>query len=111
MRAGELRNRIQLQAEVVSRAADGEERRSWATVARVWAAVEPATGSERWTQGLDQRLVERMARIRIRYRAGITEKMQIVFGMRTFDIQSVAETRSERRELVLTCVEVAPDDG
>jgi len=105
MQAGDLRQRITIQ-EAADPAQDtyGAEIEVWADVATVWAAVEPLTGREFFdAQAMN---AETTTRIRIRYREGIVPEMRVSWGDHIYDIQSVIESESGRRELHLMCTEL-----
>lgn len=104
MRAGELHNRVTIQSKTVTQNTFGEEVIVWAAVATVWAAVEPLLGREYLAGRLLE--AEQTTRIRIRYRAGVAPEMRVIWDAHIYDIQSVQEVRSERRELVLMCKEI-----
>jgi len=108
MRAGQLRNRVEIQEKSVSRDEYGAEVVTWVEVATVWASVEPVSGSERWIGGLDQTIAERTTRIRIRYMSGIDATMRVVFGDLVYDIEQVIQPWMRGRELQLICREVNP---
>ena len=104
MRIGDLRHRVTIEKKIVTIDAYGDEVVSWAEVATVWAAVEPLSGRE----FLEGRRLENEInhRIRIRYREGLTPSMRVVWGPRAFDIESVIERESRRREMWLMCREI-----
>jgi SPP1 family predicted phage head-tail adaptor len=79
---------------------------SWGTYAVRWAAVEPLTGREYFTAQQMQATVT--TRIRLRYWAnhGISPKMRVAWDGRLFEIDSVQEVKSGRRELHLMCTEI-----
>lgn len=103
MDAGRLDKRITIQSVAVTRNAIGEPIQSWADVATVWAAVEPVQGREFWEQ--QQVQSEVTTRIRIRYRAGITAAMRVVYGSRLLNIRSVIDPKERHDELQLMCSE------
>lgn len=111
MRAGQLRHRISIQAPQETFDDAGAIVIAWSEIAAMWASVEPATGAERWVQNMDQRVAERAARIRLRYRDDVTinERCRVVWGSHTYDVLSVADQMGRERELVLTCSEVNAD--
>jgi len=104
VKIGELRHRVTIQEKVVTVDAYGGEVITWSTVATVWAAVEPLWGRE-FLEGRRQEN-EISTRIRIRYREGLTPSMRVVWGFRAFDIESVIERESRRREIWLMCREL-----
>jgi SPP1 family predicted phage head-tail adaptor len=104
MRAGDLRNRVELQEKQVTKSARGAELVTWTTVAHLWAAIDPLSGRE----SLDgkQEQSEIIHRMRIRYRPETVAVNRIKWGARLFDIQAVTHTQERRRETVLTLREV-----
>src|SRR5918992_2353622 len=103
MRAGTLKDRVTLQQNTPTQDAGGAPVDSWADVATVWAAIEPLTGREFFDAA---RVVADVThRLRIRYRADVTEKMRAIQGSRTFDISAVLEV-GRRRELHLMAREI-----
>jgi SPP1 family predicted phage head-tail adaptor len=111
MRAGQLNQRVTIQEQCIARDSYGAETVTWKDLATVWAEVVPSAGGERWLQGLEQRIAERVTRIRMRYRGDVTEKMQILFGAQVFDVQQMSHSQTGHRELVLLCHEVNPAEA
>jgi SPP1 family predicted phage head-tail adaptor len=105
MRAGKLRHRVTIQEDQgTTQDSLGQEIEDWQDVATVWAAVEPLQGRE--FLEAKQLQAEVTTRIRIRYRSGIEPEMRVVWGDHTYDVISVIETESRRREIELMCMEV-----
>lgn len=104
MRAGELRHRITIQQKTVVRDTYGGETVTWTNTATVWAAVEPLSGREYFSAQQVQAEVNH--RIRIRYRAGITTTMRVLWGTRVFDILAIINLQERGREIHLMCKEV-----
>lgn len=107
MEIGDLRHRITLEQRTATKDDFGGEVITWATWAEAWAAIEPLQGRE----FLDGRRLEAeiSTRIRIRYRPGVVPGMRITWGDHVYDIQSVIEHESRRRELRIMCRELGPD--
>lgn len=104
MRAGDLRNRIELQGKTVATSSRGAEVIAWTCLAVLWASVEPMTGREFMEQKQEQGEIN--LRIRIRYRPDTKPAMRVKWGDRVFDIQSVTNTGERQRETVLFVREV-----
>lgn len=104
MQAGKLRHRVVLKTASETQNSFGELTRTYATLATVWAAVEPLSGREY----LDARQIEAAVdtRIRIRYRSDVTSRTQVTWNSHTYDIQSVITDPTNARELQLMCREV-----
>ncbi len=104
MRGGKLRRVVTIQAPTVAQTGTGNPRPSWATfAANVFARIEESSGKEQIQAG--QVNPQRPATIYIRYLAGVTSGMRVMYGARTFEITSVINVNERNRELDLTCVE------
>lgn len=105
MQAGRLRERLTIQEESVTRAASGEEIRTWDTVATVWGQVLPGTPNERFLAAAGQRVAEVSHTVRIRHRAGITPKMRILWGVRILEILGVVDPDGRQSTTLMVCSE------
>ncbi len=74
---------------------------TWAPLFTCWAAVEPLTGREFIAAQAAVR--EITARVKMRYRPGVTAADRIVHDGTTYSVTSVADVHSSRRELHLMC--------
>lgn len=107
MRTGELRHRIIIQEEsFLKTPGTGEKISSWTDVCTVWAAVEPVSGRE-YFLSLETHS-EQVVRVRIRYRAGITSDMRVIFDENAMYVQSVINPENRNRELELMCIKNLP---
>lgn len=104
MQAGQLRHRVVIEHNTPTQDIYGQPIESWGALATVWGAVEPLAGAEFFSAQQFQAEVD--TRIRIRYRTGITPKMRVMWSDRIFEIDTVIEPKSQRRELHLMCTEV-----
>lgn len=106
MRSGDLRHKVKIQqlTESVDSTMGGLTS-SWGDISSPdeWAAVEPLAGREYHQARSNNSELD--TRIRIRYRSGITPRMRVLWGSRTFDIQSVISKDERGRELHLMCKE------
>lgn len=104
MRAGKLRHLVTVQTELEDQSSmTGAVTKAWATVASVYASVEPLIGRE-----LQRAMAERAEltyTIRTRYLAGITTRHRLLYDGKTFNIRSVVDVEERHRELVLMCTE------
>lgn len=75
--AGDLRERITLQARAAGQDSLGAPNGAWADVATVWAKAEPLTGREYFAAGQMQAATD--VRFTIRYRADVVETMRVVW--------------------------------
>ncbi len=105
MQTGRLRERVTIQTEDVTRDASGQELKTWPDVATVWAQVLPGASAERFLASAGQRVAEVTHTVRIRYRAGITPKMRLVWETRILEIISIVDPDGRTRTSVLLCSE------
>ena len=101
MKAGQLDQRVTV--ERLSGGVDelGQPIQSLAPLFTCWAAVEPLTGREYLAAAA--LVSEVTARIRMRYRPGMTSQDRVIHNGTVYQIQSVIDVRSENRELHLMC--------
>jgi SPP1 family predicted phage head-tail adaptor len=110
MAAGDLRHQVTIQQSVEAPDTFGGAGTptTWTTYAVVWAAIEP--GSAREFIEAQQQSAEKTVTIRIRYLAGVTPKMRVLYqdpdrGQRLFDIQGVIDIDERRRHMHLISIE------
>jgi SPP1 family predicted phage head-tail adaptor len=103
MQAGKLRHRVTIEEATLTRDGFGGQVETWAEWITCWASVEPLQGREFLEGRREEAGVD--TRIRIRYRSGVLPGMRVTWGDHTYDIESVIEPESRRRELVLMCRE------
>jgi SPP1 family predicted phage head-tail adaptor len=101
---GRLNKTVTIEEATVTRGASyGEPSSAWSTFLTADAAIEPLQGRE-FFENLEQQ-GELIIRIWIRQRPGVTEKMRVVYGERTFEIQNVIDPFEEGAFMQLMCVE------
>ena len=105
MRTGKLRHLVSLQRNVPSQdMATGAMVDNWIEVARLWASIEPMSAREFVAAHAVQSEVT--TRITIRFRAGITAAMRIVYRGSIYNIAGVLTDRESGVEyLTLPCSE------
>lgn len=100
MAAGNLDRRIVIQQPTFSQDASGQDIPSWTTFATVWAQLTQGAATEDFKE--PARRAERSVKFRIRYLAGVTTVMRVVWDGQVYAINDVAEP--ERRTWIdLTC--------
>lgn len=114
MQAGRLRNKITLQARVLTTNAVNEQVISYVDFASVWARIEPIAPKRSGGESLAAQQVQatRYTQIVIRYRVDLDPAMRIKFLARHdspqlvdyYDIENISHTNEMRRETVLLCV-------
>ena len=105
MRAGPLRDRIDIQAPTTTKDAGGAAVVSYATVATRWGAVEELSARERIMAGATQARLS--GRIRMRFYSGLATTHRLLNGSRTFGITAVINPDGVGREHVCDVTEVA----
>lgn len=103
MRAGELRHRVTVEQYTETQNAVGEPVKTWSTYAVLDAAINPLVGTERIQSA--QVNANAFVQMTLRYYPGITPKMRVVAGGRTYQIASVVNVDERNRELDLLTVE------
>ena len=109
LKSGTLRHRVTLQRkEQTQNPQTGALITTWATVANVWAAVEPLSAREFVAAQAVQSNVS--VRITVRHRPGITAAMRILHDGKVYGITGVlADKDSGREYLTLPCEELPYD--
>lgn len=106
MRAGRLRHRVDIEEFAQNKSTDtGAVTEAWATVATVWASVEPLKGREFIEASQVQSNLSH--RVRMRYRPGVTTSHRLVHNGRALNIVSVANLEERNIELEIMCMEAA----
>lgn len=107
MQAGLLRKRLTLQQRTTTPDSYGQPSTTWTDFATVWGEIVPTSGSE--ALSADALQYAETHQVTIRYRAGVTPKMRIKYGVRFFDIQSVLDENERHRVMNLSCIEGLSD--
>lgn len=108
MRIGKLRHRLVIEAENPTTDSGGGQTDPWADpteVAKVWAGIEPLSGTEQ-LRGM-QLTASVTHRITVRYRTGLTAKHRLrkAGTTRVFNIRSVTNLEEERDRFLVLLVE------
>mgnify|MGYP000940207827 CR=1 FL=1 len=101
MKAGALDQRIVIERLVEGYDELGQPINTWLPIVTTWASVSPLTGREYLAAAA--LVSEVTARVRMRFRPGITSQDRIIHDGKVFSITSVADVHSSRRELHLMC--------
>ena len=101
MRAGTLDQRVTLERLTGGVDELGQPFEDWATVATVWASVQPLVGREFIAAQAAQSEVT--TRVVIRYMAGLTAADRVLHDGRVYEVTAVLDVRSQNDELVLMC--------
>lgn len=106
MKAGKMRNIIEIQAVAITRdAGGGAAAETWTTVTngRRAAQLLPLRSRERFAE--EQRQSDITHVLRTRYLAGVTIKNRVLFGARILDVIGVLDWQERHVFLELECVE------
>ena len=103
MRAGRLRHQLSLQSPTYTNTSVATMVTTWGTVATIWGSVEPLRGREFYDSALINSDVT--SRIVIRYTSDIESNYRIVFGTRTFLIDSIINIEERNTEMHLMVIE------
>ena len=103
LRAGNLRERVEIQANTPTTNARGQELPSWATVAIRWARVTPDSGSE--ATAADKRTARRRFTVTVRLYP-VTPAHRLRWRGLSLSVNSVLPSE-DRSASVLSCTEVA----
>ena len=102
MRAGQLNNRVVIQANTPSDNTFGEPVRSWATLATVWAEVETMNGAEGLASGAER--TSSPVVFTMRHRTDVTSDHRITWDGGEYDIESVENVAGRNKLLRVTAV-------
>ena len=106
MKAADLDQRITLQARSVVTDSVGQDAITWVDVATVWAQCQAVRGREFFAAAQVQQ--ETTVKVRIRWRAGVTPLMRLVWQGRAHDITGVVPV-GRKDMLEIMCVEGVKD--
>lgn len=92
-----LRHRVAIEAPVLTPDGQGGFTKDWQYVETVWAKMEPLSGNE----ALAGKQITQVAsyRVTVRYRAGITPDMRLVWNEQTYNIRSIQDPDGLKRSL------------
>lgn len=104
MLIGNLDRRVTIQQRTDVQDTYGAPVPTWSDLAEVWAQVTPVRGVERMTA--EQLTSDATTRIRIRYRAGITELLRVSYEGKVYQIHAVLEVgRREGLDLLTSLLQ------
>ena len=107
--AGKLRHRVQIQRQVVAQNSSGDVTVTWATLATVWASIEPLSAREFVQSASDQNKI--VARVTVRYRSGIEPSMRVAHGQKLYNITGVLADKDSGLEYLTLPVSAGVNDG
>ncbi len=104
MESGKLRHILEIQRATQVQSSSGEAVPTWSKIGETWGDILPVRGREvfagaRFYTDITHRII-------IRTFEGLTPRDRIVFGSRTFDVDSVADSRELRHQMEVLATEV-----
>lgn len=103
MRSGQLRHRVEVHSKTETANDTGEKVATWAKTADRWASIRPVSGKEGTHGG---RIRETTTHeIKLRWVDGLTAENRVVFGSRTFEVESVLNFNEIGEFATLLCKE------
>lgn len=109
MQSGKLRERVAIQSKVVVRDGFGSEVVTWTVHSTVWADVRSTDGSEQVESSVDQVVATISHSVLIRYMAGLSPSMRVVWQGKVLQILSIVKNDNRQRQLILKCSEIVGD--
>jgi len=104
LRAGALTRYVAFQSNTPTRNLAGEAVDAWTTYENAWVSINPLSGRELMVAQQSQSTVTH--RIERRYSALVSANHHILFGTRTFEINSIVNEDEGDHKLILMCTEV-----
>ena len=102
MNAGKLRKLITIQQQSATNDEYGAQIISWSSFGiDRWADVEPLQGREYFAGHQFQSKID--TKFTLRYVAGVSPKMRILYNSLSYDIESVINVDERNRELQIMC--------
>ena len=99
------RNKITIKQLTTAIDSEGIEQKTVSVFCTKGATVEHRNPSEKWGDGRMKPEVTDLFK-NVKYSPGITSDMQIVYGVKRYEIIGVEDIRDEHRELVIQAKEV-----
>lgn len=108
--AMQLNKRITIQSLTQTKDTHGGQVDTWTDIALVWAGIKSLSGDERRITKEGGQAAEARTEFMIRYRAGIIEKMRVLYGGKIYNIKHVNDLNEGHRFMILTC-DTGVNDG
>lgn len=108
MQIGDFDRRIEVLEKRVRKDAYGGEEIEWIPVGRVWAKIEPGSGSE--FLNAQQVQAENPTKITVRFYAGLTVMERIRYGEKLYEILGISDEETTHRWTVITAKELISDE-
>jgi SPP1 family predicted phage head-tail adaptor len=104
VRAGQLRNRIEIQAVTQTQDANtGAVTDTWTTVATRWGSITPLEGSEAQVAAAQEGKQRHL--VGMRFYAGLTTKHRLKFGSMILNVDAITVAKQLDVEMEIMCWE------
>jgi SPP1 family predicted phage head-tail adaptor len=101
MNAGELNQRIVVEASIPTTNAIGDSILEWRPIATIWASKQHKTSREFYAaQKVNAEITDLFI---IRYRANVTTRMRVSYNGKHYNILGTDDPNGKRREIHLLC--------
>ena len=107
MNIGKLNRRVEILQFFKDRDEYGGEIGEWKTVAKVWAAISPVSGTEQMFA--QQVTAEAVVKITIRYLPWLDVMHRIRYGERLFEIVGSLDSETMHKATIINCKEMVSD--
>lgn len=104
MNIGKLNRRIEVLQFITKRDEYGGEEGEWRAVDRLWARIEPVSGTEYFQAQTVN--AETVVKITIRYNPKIDVMNRIRYGDTTYEIIGISDEKTAHRATILNCKEM-----
>lgn len=98
-----LRHQITLQNRLSANDGFGQEQQTWIDVANCFAQVEAASGMSEVSGSAEASPVKYV--MFIRYRAGVSARMRLIYAGKVFEIDSVMDLDERHKWLQIDCTQ------
>ena len=102
--AGKRRSLVQLQSVTVTRDEYGDSQPNYNTFATAWASIQPLSGRE--LTNAQQVSSEVTHEIITFFNKSMTPRGRVVFGLRTFHVESVTNPDMREKDMTMICKEL-----
>ncbi len=101
---GKMKHKVSLQQVSQVTDSQGGYTESWATIATLWASIEPAKGYEKYqAMRIDTPVSHK---VMLRYNSAVTTAKRLLYGSRVFEIKECINVDEANAFLRLMCVEI-----
>ena len=100
-----LDKKVSIQRQTTTTDSSGQPQDTWTTTSNPWVSIRPISGKEYFNASGERAQVSH--EVVLRHGPTVAPKDRIVYGSRTFDIQSVLNLEERSRYLKLMCREIA----